>query len=153
MSLRQSFSGFRKKVKVKLSKIGNRTGRRGTDVGGESAHSSPPLQSGPAIVAESEARGDIRVGIGEDDPQPEDSQSISRSIIERECEPGGSDSHANRREDIQGGLHPHKNVQAGHGDIDERKGGQVDPPRSQSDIKDGTTPTPSISQGGGSEST
>ena len=149
MSLRQSFSGFRKKVKVKLSKIGNRTGRRGTDVGGESDHSNPPLQSGPAVVAESEARRDIRVGTGEDDPQPEDSQSILQSIIE----PGGSNSYAARREDSQGGLHPHTNVQAGHGDIDERKAGQVDPARSQSDIRNGTTPAPSVSRGGGPEST
>ena len=106
---------------------------------------------------EDELGRDVRAGTGGDDPRSEDSLSVSRSMTELEREPGGSDDHAGRQERGQKGLHPQAYEHTGRGSSQEREGtgrkraGQVDPPRSESDI--GRTPTPSIVQGGESEST
>ena len=162
MSFRQSISEFGKKAKEKaknkLSKIGNSTKGRGTSVGGEGVnHSSLSLQSEPAIIVESELRTDTGVGVGNDNLRPDDSLSVSRPMAELEREPGGSDDYTIQRERGQKGLHPHAREQAGRGSSQERGGasrkrtGQVDPPRSESDIGR-RTPTPSILQDGESES-
>lgn len=71
--------------------------------------------------------------------------------------PGGSDDYAGRQERGQKGLHPRAYKQTGRRSSQEREGtgtksaGQADPLRSELDI--GRTPTPSIVQGGESEST
>jgi len=159
MSFRQSFSRFRKKAKDKLSNIRNSTKSRGTSVSGEGLdHSSLSLQSEPAIVVGGQPGGDTGVGVGNDGPRPEDSPPVSRSMAEPEREPGGSGDYAARQERGQKGLHPHAYERAGRrssqeGEGDGRKrADQVDPPRSESDIGR-RTPTPSILQDGGSEST
>jgi len=158
MSFRQSFSRFRKKAKDKLSNIGNSKKGRRTGVSDEGLdHSSLSLQPEPAIVTESELRGDADVGVESDDPRPEDSLSVSQSIVELGREPGGSGDYTDRRERGQSGSHPHTHVQAGRGPsrerraADEKRANQVDPPQSESDAEK-RTPTPSISRGGGSES-
>jgi len=57
MSLQQSFSGLRKNVKDKLSKIGDKMGKEQPDVVGEGfEHPSLSLQSEPAIVMGGRAR-------------------------------------------------------------------------------------------------
>ena len=134
MSLRQSFSRFRKKAKDKASDIRNRIKRQATCVGGEGLdHSTLYLQSEPAIVAGGELGRATGVGVGNDDPRPGSSMPVSRSMTELERKPGGSESSQER---------------AG---ADRKRVGQVDPPRSESDI--GRTPTPSILQDGEPEST
>ena len=84
MSLRQSFSGFRKKVKDKLSKIGEGTGQGQSNVLDEEFdHSALSLQSEPAIAVEDELRGEeIEVYPGKDDPGPENSRSVSQPALE-----------------------------------------------------------------------
>jgi hypothetical protein len=163
MSFRQSISEFGKrtkeKAKGKLSKIGNGTKRQGANVGGERLdRSTLSLQSEPAILVEHELGEGIGVGVGNDEPRPDDSPSVSPSMAELEREPGGSDDHTVRRERGQEGLHPHAHEQADGGSGQEREGsgkerpGQVDPPRSESDIGR-RTPIPSILQDGGSKGT
>jgi hypothetical protein len=162
MSFRRSISEFGKrakeKTKDKLSKIGTRTKKQGTSAGGEGLdHPSLSLQSEPSLVVEGGPRGDTGVGIGNDDPRPADSLPVSRSMAELEHGPGGSDDYTARREHGQESLHPHAQERAGRGSSQEGEGsgreraGQVDPPRSESDI--GITSTPSILQDGESEST
>ena len=131
---------------------------RGTSVGGEGPdHSSLSLQSEPAIVVESELREDTGVSVGNDYPRPEDSLSFSRSMTDLERGPGGSDNYTARQERGKKGLHPHAYEQVGRGSSEERGGagkkeaGQVDPPRSESNIGK-RTPTPSILQDGEPES-
>jgi hypothetical protein len=143
----------------KLSNIGNSTKGRGTSVGGEGPdRSTLSLQSEPAIAVEHELGEGIKVGVGNDDPRSDDSLPVPWSITEPEREPGGSDDYTARRERGQKGLHPHAHEQAGSGSGQEREGsgreraGQVDPPRSESDIGR-RTPAPSILQDGESEST
>ena len=163
MSFRQSISEFGKrakeKAKGKLSKIGNSTKGRGTSVGGEGLdHSSLSLQSEPAVVVGGELRGDAGAGVGTDDPQPNDSLPVSRSMAELEREPGGSDDYTTQQERGKESLHPHAYERAGRGSSQEKEGvgrkgaGQVDPPRSESDIGR-RTPTPSILQDDKPEST
>lgn len=151
-------SKLRKKVKDKLSGAGNSKKGRGTSVGDEGFdHSPQSLQSEPAIAAVDEVREGIGAGVGGDDPQPDDSLPVSRSMAELECEPGGSDDYTARQERDQKGLHPHSYERAGRRSSEEGRGagrkgaGQVDSPRSESDI--GRTPTSSILQGSEPEST
>ena len=163
MSFRRSISEFGKRTKEeakdKLSKIENRIKRQGANVGGERFdRSTLSLQSEPAIGVEDKPGEDIRVGVGKGDPRPDDSLSVSRSMAELEREPGGSDGYTARRERDQKGLHPHAYERAGSGPSQERGcvcregAGQVDPPRSESNIGR-RTPTPSVLQDSESEST
>ena len=159
MSFRQSFSEFGKRAKDKLSRIGNSTKRRETGVGDEGLdHSSLSLQSEPGIVLEDEVRGDTKVDVGNDDPRSDDSLPVSRSLVELGRGSGGSSDYTIRRERGQKGLHSHTYEQAYRGSGQERAGaggkgaGQVDPPRSESDIRR-RTPTPSTLQEGEPEST
>ena len=95
MSLRQSFSRFRKKAKDKLSNIGKKARSRGANVGDEEIdHSSLSLQSEPVVATRD--LGDTRLGIEKDDPQPVDPRSVSQSMVEREREPGGSNNYPDR---------------------------------------------------------
>ena len=158
MSFRQTLSGFRKKVKEKLSKIGDRLERRGADVGGDGLYRSPlSAQSEPGIVEGQFRGGDIKVSVGKDDPQPGGSQSISRrSMVGTGRDLGGSDDTAHGGKSGQKFLHPDPPVQGESGssgerrDVDGERVDQPDPP-SQSDIGN-RTPTPSVSQGRESES-
>ena len=155
MSFRKSFSGFRKKVKDKLSRIGGRP-----DIGGEGhSRSSLSAQSEPGILVGGEFRGgDIKISAGKNDPQPGGSQSVSRrSMVETGHGLGGSDDTASGAGSSQKFLHPHPPVQAESGssgetrDIDGKKADQLDsPPQPDTGNK---TPTPSVLQGEESEST
>jgi len=156
MSLRRTLSGFRKKAKEKVSNIGNSIKRQCVGDDGLD-HSTLSLQSEPAAVVESELRGDTGVGVGNDDPRPDGSLSVSRSVTGLEREPGGSGDYTAQQERGQKGLHPHAYEQAGRGSSKERedagrkRADQVDPPPSELDI--GRIPTPSILQDGEPEST
>ena len=115
MSFRQSISRFRKKVKGKVSNIGNKI-KQGTRIGGEGLdHSSLSFQSEPATTVEGELRGDTGVGIGNEDPRANDYLPVSRSMVELEREQGESDDDAAPRERSQKGLHSHAYERAGHG--------------------------------------
>ena len=159
MSLRQSFSRFRKKAKDKLSPIFGKTKRRGPNVGGEeSIHPTLSLQSEPAITAGGELGEDTRASFRTDDPRRDDSLSVSRSAVEIGHDKGEEDK-ASGGEASKKYLHPHSRVQAEsrssqeRKDVDEKRTGRVDPPlRPESDIGE-RTPAPSISRGSGSEST
>lgn len=161
MSLQQSFSRFRKKAKDKLPQIGKKGGESRTDIGHEGANlSTLSLQSEPAIVVESELGGDASVGVGNSDPLPDGSPSFSRSAVEIACSQGGSSIKADEGETSQKDLHPHSHVQTEsqssqeRGDVDAEGTVQVNPPaRSESHGGDTATPTPSISQAGGYDST
>ena len=132
MSFRQSISGFQKKAKDKLSKIGHKL-ERGANVGDEEfARSALSLQSEPGIIVEGESRGDIIVGKGKDNPQSDDSRSVSRSVVRIGHSQGGSDNRANEEID-QKYLHPHLHVQTESGpsresgDVDGKRTDQVIP--------------------------
>lgn len=154
MSFKQSFSGFRKKAKDKLLKIGRKPDKTPSSAGSEGLdHSSVSLPSEPAIVVEDERRGGTSIGGGEGDPQLDDSRSVSQSLVRRE--PGGSDDDANRPEGDQEGLRPDTHLQAGReasreGKKVDRQGVGQDPSTSDAEKK---TPVPSISHAGGSGST
>ena len=155
MSLRQSFSGFRKKVKGQLSKIGDKPEGISANVSGEGSD-RPIISFQPrlGIVVEDNFRGDIEVGAGEDDPGADDSRSVSGSVVGIGHDQGGSDDEASG-EISQKGLHPSRQVQTESGssrerNVDGQGANRVDPPL-QSDI--GTTPSPSIMRGGETEST
>ena len=153
MSLRQSFSGFRKKVKDKLSKIGDTESKR-TNSGGEGFNRSAlSFQSEPGIVVEGEFRGeDIEVNAGKNDPQSDGSPSTSRSAVGTGHGQGGSDDTASGGEISQQHLQPHPYVHTGSGsgrermDADGKSAGRANPPL-QSDIGNAAMPIPSISQG------
>ena len=159
MSLRQSFSRFRKKAKEKLSPIFDKTKRRGSNVGGgEFTHPTLSLQSEPAIAAGGGLGGDTRASFGTDDPRRDDSLSVSRSAVGI-GHGEGEDDRASGGEASKKYLHPHSRVQAEsrssqeRKDIDEKRAGRVDPPlRPESDIGE-RTPAPSIPRDSGSEST
>lgn len=154
MSFKQSFSGFRKKAKDKLLKMGRKPDQTPSGAGGEGlGHSSLSLPSESAIVVEGERRGGTSVGEGEGDPQLDDSRSVSQSLARREL--GGSDDDDNRPEGDQEGLRPHTHLQAGReasreGKKVDVKGVDQDP--SKSGVEK-TTPAPSVSHAGGSGST
>ena len=155
MSFQKSFSGVRKKAKDKLSKIVHRPEKGGANAVGEgSYHSALSLQSEPGSVVRGELGGGIKVGAGKDDPQPDDSRSVSRSALGV----GESDDKAGRGETSQKRLHLHPHIQAesgssqGRRSVDGKQADKADPPP-QPDIGNKTTPAPSISRGGESEST
>ena len=158
MSLQQSSSGFRKKAKVKLSKIFGGKNKQGANVGDEG--SDPPTSSQhsePTITVGGELGGDVGVGIGADDPRRDDSLSVSRPAAEIGHDQG-EDDEASGGEANQEYLdpHPHSRAEIRSGqerrDIDEKRAGQVDlPPLPESDIGEGTI-APPIPRGSGSES-
>ena len=122
MSLQQSVSGFRKKVKDKLSRIGHKTGKARPNVVGEGFdHSTLSLQSEPAIAVEGELGGDIEVGAGTDDPGPDDSRPVSQPAVGIGHSQGVSDDKASRGEISQMDLHPHSHVQTESGSSRERR--------------------------------
>jgi len=147
MSFRKSLSKFQEKVKHKL-KIGDKSERKGPNIGGEGFYRSAlSSQSEPGIVVEGEFRGGgTKVGVGKDYPRPDDSQSVSRSVVGSGYDTGGSDDNADGGETS---LHPHPHLQAESGssgegrDVDGRRTDQADPPP-QSDVGN---ETPSISRG------
>jgi len=160
MSFRKTLSRFKEKVRHKPPKIGDKP-ERGANVGGEELHRpASSSQSEPGIVVEGDSRGGgIKVSVGKDDPRPDDSQSVSRSVVGTGHNLGGSNDNANGGETGQKHLHPHPHTELEGGpsqemgDVNGRKADRVDPaapPRS--DVGKGTT-TPSISRGVGSEST
>jgi len=155
MSLRQSLSGFRKKAKDKLSKIGDRIERRRAGVGGEGFdRPNSPLEPEPIMGVEGEPGGDI--GVGKGDSRTDDSRFVSWPVVEGEREPGGSDNYDGQQERVQEDLHLRVRMQAGRGPSQERRnvgGNRVSqvglPSRSRSDIGNATTPTTSdVLQGG-----
>ena len=118
MSFRKSFSGFRKKVKDKLSCIGDKTANPG---GGGFDHPTLSLQSEPGVIVGGEFRGgNIKVSVGKDDPRPEDLQSASRSVVGVGYGQGASDDKA-RGETSQGELRPHPRVETEGGYIGETR--------------------------------
>ena len=148
MSFRKSFSGFRKKVKDKLSRIGDKTARGQADPGGEgSDHPTLSLQSEPGVIVGGEFRGgDVKVSAGKDDPRPDDLHSVSRSAVGVGRGQGATDDKASG-ETSQKDLHPHPHVQTEGGssrevqDVDREGTDQGDPPP-QSEVG---TKTPAIS--------
>ena len=148
-------------MKDKLSKIGDKTDKTQGSASGEGFDRSVlSLQSEPGIVVGGEFRGgDTKVSVGKDDPQPDDSRSVSRSAVGIGHDvQGGSDDKASGAETSQKHLHPHPHVQTEGGSSRERRdadGKRVDradpPPRL--DIVNVETSSLSISQGGESEST
>ena len=156
MSFRKSFSGFRKRVKGKLSKVGEKGENKQPNTVGEGFnHSALSLQSEPGIVAGGEFReGDVEVS-GEGDPQPEDSPSISRSAVEVGHDQGGSDEDAHGGETSQN-LHPHPHVQAESRfsrDVGGERADRTDLPPAQPGVGSGSTSIPPVSRAGETEST
>ena len=145
-------------MKDKLSKIVHRPDKGGANAGGEGSYRSAlSLQSEPGIVVDGEFRGgDIKVSTRKDDPQPDDSRSVSRSALGV----GESDDKAGGGETSQKRIHLHPHIQAesgssqGRRSVDGKQADKADPPP-QPDIGNKTTPAPSISRarGGESEST
>ena len=156
MSFRKSFSGFKKKAKDKLSKIVHRPERGGANAGGDGSYRSAlSSQSEPGSVVEGDlGGGGIKVGAEKDDPQPDDSRSVSRSALGV----GESDDKAGAGETSQKRLHLRPHVQAESGSSQGRRGvdGQqadrADPPP-QSNIRNKTMSILAIFRGGKSEST
>jgi len=135
MSFRQSISGFQKKVKDKISKIGNKTGKKRPNVVGEGFdHPTLSLQSEPLIAMGGEP-GNIEASAGEDDPRPDDPLPISRSAVEIGHDQGKSDDKASGGEISQQDLHPHPHVQTESGSS--RGGREVE--RSQGQELDSST--------------
>ena len=129
MSLRRSFSRFRKKAKDKLLTIGNKARSRGANVGDEEiGHPSLSLQPEP-VVATRDLEG-AGLGIGEDDPR-----FVSQSMVEREREPGGSDNYPDRPKSL-----PTLSSQSKPGVVvaDELRGGDIE----AGGEKDGPRPRP-----------
>ena len=156
MSLRKAFSGFRKKAKDKLSKIGGRTEEIRANTGGDGLfRPASSSQSEPAIVVEDESKGDPEAG-GRGDPRPGGSLPVSQSAVEIGHDQGESDDKADGGGAGQKGLHPHSYVQVESESSREgsvvggKEAGQADPPLSDTEKK--TTPGPSILRAGGSES-
>ena len=154
MSSRKSFSGFRKKAKDKLSKIGGRMKEIQASVGGDDLYRlASSSQSEPAVVIEDESKGDPKVSGGRGDPQPDDSLLASRSAVEIGHTQGECDDKVDGGGPGQEALHPHSYVQAESGSNRERsisEPGQINP--FQSDTDNEPTPAPPISPARGSES-
>ena len=156
MSFRKSFSGFRKKVKDKLSKVGEKGENRQPNTGGEGFNRSAlSLQSEPGIVAGGEFReGDVEVS-GEGDPRPGDSPSVSRSAVGVGHDQGGSDEEAHGGETSQN-LHPHPHVQAESGssrDVGGKRADRTDLPPAQPGVGSWSTSIPPVLRAGETEST
>ena len=152
MSFRKSISGFRKKVKDKLSKIGGKPEEIRANTGGDGLYRpASSSQSEPAIVVEDESKGDPKAGGGRGGPRPGGSLPISRSAVEIGHTQGESDDKAGRK-----GLHPRSHVQVESGSSREasvvggKEAGQADPHPSDTGKK--TTPVLSIFRAEGSES-
>ena len=120
MSFRKSFSGFRKKVKDKLSIFGDETGEGQVNAGDEELD-HPTLSAG--VVVGGEFGGDIIVGVGKDELRPSDSLPVSQSAVGLGHDQGGSDDKS-------------------RGDVGRNR---VDHPP-HSDAGNVTTTTPSVSQ-------
>lgn len=155
MSFQQTLSGFRKKAKEKLSKIGHNAEKRRTNVGGKVFHrSAPASQLEPDVAAEGELSGDTKFNAGEDSPRPGDPLSASQSVVGS----GPSDDKANATEIGQKYLHPHSHAQSEGGPsregggFDEKRVSQAHPPL-QPDIANAETLVPSIPPGVESDST
>ena len=157
MSFRKSFSGFRKKAKDKLSKIGGGTGEIRANAGDDGLHRpASSTQSEPAIVAQDEFKGDPKAGGGRGDPRPDGSPLVSRSAVEIGPTQGGSDDEPGGGETHREGLHPHSYLRAGGRSSREERvvggeqAGRADLP--QSDIEKGATPVPPTFRAGEPES-
>ena len=143
-------------MKDKLSKIVHRPEKGGANAGGDGSNRSAlSSQSEPGSVVEGDlGGGGIKVGAEKDDPQPDDSRSVSRSALGV----GESDDKAGAGETSQKRLHLHPHIQAesgssqGRRSVDGKQADKADPPP-HSDIGNKTTPAPSISRGGESGST
>ena len=128
MSFRKSFSGFRKKVKDKLSCIGDKTTEGQANPGGEGFdHPTLSLQSEPGVIVGGEFRGagNIKVSVGQDDPRPDDLQSASRSVVGVEYSQGASDNKpgkGTKQRDLRGGSIRETR------DFDGKRADQGDPP-------------------------
>ena len=154
MSFRKSFSGFRKKVKDKLSKIGGKAEGQANVGGGGFNNPALILQSEPAIAVESEfGEGSATVVTGKGEPRPDGSLSVSRSAVDVGHNLGVS---GDRRATGQRSLHSYTHAQTESGpsqerrDVGRKEAERADPPP-QSDV-DNRSPAPSILQGGKSES-
>ena len=157
MSFRKSFSGFRKKAKDKLSKIGGRTEKIRANTGDDDLYRpASSSQSEPVIVVEDESKGDPDAGGGRGDPRPGGSLPVSRSAVEIGHAQGEIDGKVDGGGVGQKGLHPHFYVQVESGSGHEgsvvggKEAGQADPP--PSDTKKKRTLFPSIFRAGGSKS-
>ena len=157
MSLRQSFSRFREKVKDRLSKIRGKTEEIRANVGGDGlCHPTSYSQSEPVTVVEDESKGDPEAGGGRGGPRPGDSLSVSRSTAEIGHTQGESDDKADGGGVGQKGLYPHSYVQAESGSsrgkaiVGGEQAGRTDLP--WSDIEEETTPAISVFRAGESES-
>ena len=154
MSFRKSFSGFRKKVKDKLSCIGDKTTEGQANPGGGGFdHPTLSLQSEPGVVLGGEFRGgNIKVSVGKDDPRPDDLPSASRSVVGVEYGPGASGDKTSG-ETSQKDLHPHPRVRTEGGsigetrDVDGKGADQGDlPPRSGVRNKTPALSTPPVEE-------
>ena len=154
MSFRKSISGFRKKVKDKLSKIGGRTGETRANAGDDGLYRpASSTQSEPAIVVEDEWKEDPRAGGGRSDPRPGGSLSVSRSAVEIGHAQGKSDDKADGGGAGEEALHPHSYVQGESRSSREKsvlEPDQANPLRLDTDNE--TTPAPSSFRARGSGS-
>lgn len=157
MSFRKSFSGFRKKAKDKLSKIGGRTEEIQASTGGDGLyHPASSSQSEPAIVVEDEFKGDPEADGGVGDPRPGGSLTVKRSAVEIGHAQGKNDDKADGGEAGQKVPYSHSYMQVESVSSREKRifGGewaeQADPP--QSDMEKETTPAPSTFRAVESES-
>lgn len=142
-------------MKDKLSKIGDRAEKTQSNIGGEAPDNSTlSPQSEPGPVA---GGGDRGGGIGKGHLQPDDSRSLSQSMVEKGRNPGDSGDLTRGQGTNQKGLHPHPHLQTGSGsgrerkDVDGKRAGRADSPP-QSEIEN-RTPTPSASRVGESKGT
>ena len=157
MSFRKTFSGFRKKAKDKLSKIGGKTKEIRANTGGDGLYlPASPSQSDPAIVFEDGSKGDPEAGGGIADPRPGGSLSVSQSAVEIGHGQGESDDKVDGGGVGQMGLHPRSYLQVESGSgregsvVGGKEAGKANPPPSDTEKK--TTSALSIFQAGESES-
>ena len=133
MSFRKSFSGFRKKVKDKLSKIGGKIEEiRANPSDDGFRRASLSLQSEPGIIVEDESEGDPEASRARGGPRPGRSLFVSRSAAE--IGHGQAASGSSRKKRIAGGE------QTERADLH------------QPDVEKETTPAPFIFRARGSES-
>ena len=146
--MRQTFSGFRKKAKDKLSKLGDKLEGRRTYVDEEDRHRpASPLQSEPSGLRE-----DVGIGAGKSDPRQDNPPPVSGSAVEIGQDHGGSNDGANAGEIGQGRLLPDSHAQTESGpsregeDVGGESTGQTRP-HPESDVGNMATP-PSTSRDG-----
>ena len=157
MSFRKSISGFRKKVKDKLSNIGGKPEEIRANTGGDGLDRlASSSQSEPVIVVEDGSKGDPEAGGGRGGPRPGDSLPVSQSAVEVGHAQGESDDETDGGGVGQKALHPDSYVQVESGSSREgsvvggKGAGQADPPPSDTEKK--MTPVHSILRAEGSES-